>query len=112
MTGPIFLKLKSGMEEKYVSLRLQDFIPVTNYDGSMSLNFYHGIYDRPGDSPTWYGPYNHVTSSDVIHGNEEFVTVSHDNEARFHQFKIEGPNKDEAFQIEAIRPRFSIGSMR
>lgn len=103
--GALWYKEKN----KSYSRTLLNIQPVSNYEGSYTINFYWKGYDRPGDEPTatWYGPYTHQT----LKGNEEHVpTKLQDQESRFHIIRVEGPLKDEPFEITGLKLDWLLGS--
>jgi hypothetical protein len=105
-TGAVY---RYDKDNKLVSRRLISIEPDTNYDGSMTLQFYVKGYDRPdeeGDN-SWQGPYTHDTTTP---GNKEFVPIAHDREYNYHMIKVMGLLKDEAFEVYALGLNFAPGS--
>jgi len=92
---------------RLISRRLLAIEPVTNYQGSYTLNFYYKVYDRPGDESTaaWNGPYTHAASI----GNEEFVPILPTLEGKFHIIRIDGTLKDEPFEILGMKLKWELG---
>jgi len=105
-TGAIFQQDQKGglLSRKLISIE-----PNTNYDGSMTLNFYFKGYDRPDEESgaDWNGPYTHDTT---IAGNKEFVPINHTKEYQFHMIRVDGTVKDEVFEIYELGLNFAPGS--
>ncbi len=105
-TGALF---KLDKEKNFISRELLSLLPVTNYDGSMTLNFYYKAYDRPGGraSASWNGPYTHQ----VLRGNEEYIPIKPGGERKFHIIRVEGTLKDEAFEVQGLKLKWGHGSL-
>lgn len=105
-TGAVFQQDQKG---GLLSRKLINIEPNTNYDGSMTLNFYVKGYNRPEEESgaSWQGPYTHDAT---IPGNKEFVPVSHAIEYQFHMIRIDGTVKAEEFEIYELGLNFAPGS--
>ena len=106
-TGALWFKDKNN---RIHSRTLASIEPISNYEGTYTLNFYWKGYDRPGSESgaSWNGPYTHTTSK----GNEEIVlTKLLDQAYRFHIIRMDGTVKDEAFEILGLKLNWIMGSV-
>ena len=81
---------------------LSQIIPMSSYDGSITLNFYYKGYDRPADESgaSWSSAFTHVTTGGV--GNEEVVNIDQATSNLYHIIRVDGTLKEEAFEIQAL----------
>jgi len=93
---------------RLISRKLLSIEPVTNYEGSYTLNFYYKVYDRPADesSASWNGLYTHDAT---VLGNEESVPTIPGTMGKFHLIRIDGTLKDEAFELLGFRLKWEMG---
>ena len=105
-TGAIFQQDQRG---GLLSRKLINIEPNTNYDGSMTLNFYIKGYNRPDEESgaSWQGPYTHDST---IVGNKEFIPVNHALEYQFHMIRWDGTVKAEEWEVYELGLNFAPGS--
>jgi hypothetical protein len=105
-TGAVY---KLDQQNSLVSRRLTSIEPSSNYDGSMTIQFFVKAYDRVDEesSAAWQGPYTHDST---VPGNKEMVPIAYGIEGNYHIIRVEGALADEAFEIYALGLNFDSGS--
>jgi hypothetical protein len=107
-TGALYLRDQQG---KLISRTLKSIEPISNYDGSMTLNFSYVGYDRPSEfnrtTSAWSSIYSH--SSDPRGGNAEIINIDPDQEKKYHVLRVKGPLKDEVFEVQALKLTWILG---
>ena len=95
-TGALYKRGQKGELELRTLVGIE---PISNYEGSYTLNFYYKSYDRPGDESgtSWSSAFTHGSGI----GNHEIIPIDPASAAHFHIIRWDGTLKDEAFEIQA-----------
>jgi hypothetical protein len=98
------LHLRNPDNASLIPRTLLEIEPVTNYNGSYTINFQVKGYDRPGDESTssWSSVSTH--KSDEAGTNKEIIEPELEkNEYLFHRIKVYNELADERIEIQALR---------